>query len=69
MVKSDIRSHFLGAGSFKHRLVEGLIGMLFGGPDQYAESIAPLLVSSDIEQFSGAMFNGSSGFSVGSRVV
>ena len=57
MVKSDIRSHFLGAGSFKHRLVEGLIGMLFGGPDEYAENIAPLIVSPDIEQCSGAMFN------------
>jgi len=57
MVKSDIRSHFLGAGSFKHSLVEGLIGMRFGGPDEYAENIAPLIVSPDIEQFSGAMFN------------
>jgi hypothetical protein len=28
-----------------------------GGPDEYAENIAPLIVSPDIEQFSGAMFN------------
>jgi NAD(P)-dependent dehydrogenase (short-subunit alcohol dehydrogenase family) len=57
LVKSDIRSHFLGAGSFRHRFVEGLIGILFGGPDEYAEHIAPLIVSPEIEQFSGAMFN------------
>jgi hypothetical protein len=57
LVKSDIRSHFLGVGSVKHRLVEGAIGVLFGGPPKYAENIAPLLVSPDIELFSGAMFN------------
>jgi hypothetical protein len=57
LVKSDIRSHFLGAGSIKHRLVERLIGIFFGGPDEYAENIAPLIVSPDIEQYSGAMFN------------
>jgi hypothetical protein len=44
-------------GSVKHRLVEGAIGVLFGGPPKYAENIAPLLVSPDIELFSGAMFN------------
>jgi len=57
MVKTDIRSHFLGKGSLRHRFVEGLVGMLWGGPDEYAERTAPLLVSPDIEQFSGAMFN------------
>jgi hypothetical protein len=57
LVKSDIRSHFLGAGSFKHRLVEWLIGIIFGDADDYAARIAPLLVSPDIEEFSGAMFN------------
>jgi hypothetical protein len=57
LVKSNIRSHFLGAGSFKHRLVEGPIGIIFGGPDEYAAMTAPLVVSPDIEQFSGAMFN------------
>jgi hypothetical protein len=31
--------------------------MLFGGPDNYAENIAPLILSPDIELFSGAMFN------------
>jgi hypothetical protein len=57
LVKSDIRSHFLGAGSFRHRLVEWLIGLLFGGPDDYPARIAPLIVSPDIERFSGAIFN------------
>jgi len=47
----------LGEGSIKHRLVEGLIGIFFGGPDEYAENIAPLIVSPEIEQCSGAMFN------------
>jgi hypothetical protein len=45
LVKTDIRSTFLGKGSLKHRLVEGVIGLLWGGPDEYAEKTAPLLVS------------------------
>ena len=45
LVKSTIRSQILGAGSFKHRLLEGLIGMLSGGPDDSAEETAPLVVS------------------------
>jgi len=56
-VKSNIRSVMLGEGSLKQRLVEGLIGIFFGGPDGYAEAIAPLIVSPEIEHCSGAMFN------------
>jgi hypothetical protein len=57
MVKTDIRSHFLGKGSLRHRLVESFVGLLWGGPDEYAEKTGPLLVSPDIQQFSGSMFN------------
>jgi hypothetical protein len=56
MVKTEIRSHFLGKGSLKHRLVESLVGLLWGGPEEFAKKTAPLLVA-DIEPFSGAMFN------------
>lgn len=58
LIKSNIRSNALGGeGSFKHRLVEGLIGLVMISTDQYAARIAPVLVSSKLEQHSGAMFN------------
>ena len=42
MVKTDIRSHFLRKGWLRHRLVESLVGLLWGGPDEYADKTAPL---------------------------
>jgi hypothetical protein len=57
VVKSNSRSVMLGEGSIKHRLVEGPIGILCGGPDEYAEPMAPLIVSPEIEHCSGAMFH------------
>jgi NAD(P)-dependent dehydrogenase (short-subunit alcohol dehydrogenase family) len=57
IIKTNIRDNFLGAGSFKSRLVESLIGLLNVNADTYAARIAPLLVSPDLEGHSGAMFN------------
>jgi NAD(P)-dependent dehydrogenase (short-subunit alcohol dehydrogenase family) len=58
LIKSNIRSNFLGGeGSFKHRLVEGLIGLVMISAERYAERIAPVLVAPQLEQHSGAMFN------------
>ena len=57
LIKTDIRSNFLGKGSFKHRVVEGLIGLLTPTPERYAERIVPLLVSADLDGHSGAMFD------------
>jgi hypothetical protein len=37
VVRSNIRSHFLGVGFLKHKLVEGLIGAIFGDTNDYAE--------------------------------
>ncbi|MBC7790728.1 MAG: SDR family NAD(P)-dependent oxidoreductase [Anaerolineae bacterium] len=57
LVKSNIFSGLLGQGSFSHRAVQLLIGALFQSAQEYADKIAPLLVSPDIENHSGAMFN------------
>jgi NAD(P)-dependent dehydrogenase (short-subunit alcohol dehydrogenase family) len=57
LIKTNIRSNFLGEGSLRFRLVEGLIGLLTPTPEVYADRIAPLLVSPDLEGHSGALFN------------
>lgn len=57
VVKTEIRSNFLGAGSVQYRFVEWLIGLLNPSPEQYAERIAPLLVAEDLEGQNGAMFD------------
>jgi NAD(P)-dependent dehydrogenase (short-subunit alcohol dehydrogenase family) len=56
LVKSSIRSNMLGAGSLKHRLVEGLIGLLTPTPERYAARVVPLLFAPELEGRSGAMF-------------
>jgi NAD(P)-dependent dehydrogenase (short-subunit alcohol dehydrogenase family) len=56
-VKSGIRSNWLGANSLKHRLFEFVMGLVAKSADTYAGRIAPLLVSSDLEGHSGAMFD------------
>lgn len=58
LIKTSIRSNFLGDGSLKHRLVEGLFGLISPSPERYAQRMVPLLVSPQIAGFSGAMFNG-----------
>lgn len=57
LIKTNIRSNFLGGRKFLSSLVEGLIGLLMPSADDYAEGIVPLLVSPDLEGHSGAMFN------------
>ncbi|MBL9037116.1 MAG: hypothetical protein JNG84_01255, partial [Archangium sp.] len=58
LIKSNIRANALGGeGSLKHRLVEGLIGLVMTSAEQYAARIAPVLASEALEQHSGAMFN------------
>ena len=56
-IKSNIRSNWLGANSLKHRIFEWVIGLISQSADTYAERIAPLLVSPDLEGHSGAMFD------------
>ena len=57
LMKSSIRSNTLGEGSLGLKLTEMLIGALFPSVEAYGKSIVPLLVSPDIETYSGAMFN------------
>jgi NAD(P)-dependent dehydrogenase (short-subunit alcohol dehydrogenase family) len=57
LIKTSIRSNLLGAGSLRFRLVEGVIGLLTPSAETYAERLAPLLVSPDLEGHSGAMFD------------
>jgi NAD(P)-dependent dehydrogenase (short-subunit alcohol dehydrogenase family) len=57
LVKSNIRSNLLGAGTLRHRAVEWLIGLVSASAETYAERMTPLLVSPDLEAHSGALFN------------
>ncbi len=54
--KTDIRKNWTG-GTLKSRLMEWMIGLLTASPETYAERIAPLLVSPDLEAHNGAMFD------------
>lgn len=57
LVRTEIRSNFLGKGSVRHRIVEALIGLLAPSAQTYARRIVPLLVSPDIESASGFHFD------------
>ncbi len=57
LVKTNIRSNFLGEGSLRFRLMEWMIGLLAPSAETYAETVTPLLVSPDLEGHSGAMFD------------
>lgn len=57
LIKTNIRDNLFGKGSLKSIVMETLIGLFTPTADQYAERIAPLLLTPDIEAHSGAMFN------------
>jgi NAD(P)-dependent dehydrogenase (short-subunit alcohol dehydrogenase family) len=57
LIKTNIRNNFLGEGSLKSRLAEWMIGLMTPSAETYAEQMAPLLVSPDLEAHSGAMFD------------
>ena len=57
IIRTNIRDNLFGKGSFKSRVVEGLIGLFTPTPEKYAAGIVPLLVSPELEAHSGAMFN------------
>lgn len=56
LIKTSIRSNFMGAGSLKHRLVETLIGLITPTPERYAARVVPLLFAPELDGRSGAMF-------------
>jgi NAD(P)-dependent dehydrogenase (short-subunit alcohol dehydrogenase family) len=57
LIKTNIRNNFLGEGTLKSRVTEWLIGLLTPSAESYAEGLAPLLVSPDLEGHSGALFD------------
>lgn len=57
LIKTGIRDNLFGKGSWKSRIMETVIGALTPTADEYAERIAPLLASPDLEARSGAFFN------------
>jgi NAD(P)-dependent dehydrogenase (short-subunit alcohol dehydrogenase family) len=63
IIKTAIRSNFLGEGSLKHLLAESVIGLLTPSPERYAKRIAPLFIAPCISDLSGAMFN-NNGFEI-----
>jgi hypothetical protein len=57
LMKSNIRAGVLGEGSFGQKIMELIIGTLFQSVEQYSKKIVPLLISPEIENHSGSMFN------------
>jgi NAD(P)-dependent dehydrogenase (short-subunit alcohol dehydrogenase family) len=57
LIKTNIRSNFLGQHPLRYRFMEGMIGLLAPSADNYAERLTPLLVSPDLEARSGVMFD------------
>lgn len=57
LIKTDIRSNFLGGNKFVFAVVEGLIGMLNPTAEQYAERMAPLMLAPALEGRSGLLFD------------
>lgn len=57
LIKTGIRDNFLGQGSLRSRLAEWMINLFNPTPETYAETIVPLLVSPDLEGYSGALFD------------
>jgi NAD(P)-dependent dehydrogenase (short-subunit alcohol dehydrogenase family) len=57
LIKTAIRSNFLGEGSLKHRLTEALIGLFTMSAETYAERTLPLLFAPELEGKSGLVFD------------
>jgi NAD(P)-dependent dehydrogenase (short-subunit alcohol dehydrogenase family) len=57
LVRTNIRDNFFGKDTLKSRFVEAIIGLFTPSPQTYAERLAPLLVSRDLEGHNGAMFD------------
>lgn len=57
LIKTSIRDNFFGKNTLKSRVMETLIGWFTPTADTYAERITSLLLTPDIEEHSGAMFN------------
>jgi len=56
-IKSNIRSNLFGGKTLLYRFIEWMTGLMASSAEDYAERLAPLLVSPDLEAHSGAMFD------------
>ena len=56
LIKTGIRSNFLGDGSLTHRLVETAVGLFMQSPETYAKRMVPLLFAPELEGRTGLMF-------------
>jgi len=57
LIKTDIRSNFLGGNKFLFAVLEGLIGLFTPNAEDYARRITPLLLAPALEDHSGSLFN------------
>ncbi len=55
MVKTNIRSNWIGDKKLLSGLLEGLIGIFNPTPTQFAEKLVPILFSPELEQHNGAL--------------
>lgn len=56
LIKTGIRSNFLGDGSITHKLVETAVGIFMQSPETYAKRMVPLLFTPELEGRTGLMF-------------
>jgi len=56
LIKTGIRSNFLGDGSITHKLFETAVGVFMQSPETYAKRIVPLLFTPELEGRTGLMF-------------
>ena len=56
LIKTGIRSNFLGEGSITHKLFETAVGLLMQSAETYAKRIVPLLFAPELEGRTGLMF-------------
>jgi len=56
LIKTGIRSNFLGEGTISHKLVEAAIGLFTQSPQTYAKPMVPLLFAPELEDRTGLMF-------------
>lgn len=57
LVSTGIRDNLLGEGSWKSKIMEGMIGWFTQTPESYAKCIAPLLVAKELEDANGTIYN------------
>ncbi|ROP61703.1 NAD(P)-dependent dehydrogenase (short-subunit alcohol dehydrogenase family) [Enterobacter sp. BIGb0383] len=57
LIKTNIRSNFLGGNKLLFRLLETIIGIFTSTAEQYAKVITPLLISPQLDDYSGTLFN------------